>query len=310
MVRKFLTAEEALEYMNSLSDEELDDPEMIIIPPEAVSDEEEIDDSVTNRNIEETCGDPKIQDTAGTIEVLSNISEETNFDTKAPKWKKCEPEFSLSPSSFSSEDHQHIIDKISGKTPVELFHMMANDMISHTITETNRYAVQKNDHSFGVNENDIKRFIGILFYSGYHILPREKMYWENAPDTDTTLVNRSMPRKRYSDIKRYLHFNDNSSINKEDRYYKIRPLLEKLNNALQQFGIFAENLTIDERMVRYFGKHGCKMFMKNKPVKFGYKLWMLTSYDGYPFNIIPYQGAQEKCKEPLSQRVVESLLSI
>ena len=73
MVRKLLTAEEALEYMNSLSDEELDDPEMIIIPPEAdaVSDEEEIDDSVTNRNIEETCGDPKIQDTAGTIEVLS-----------------------------------------------------------------------------------------------------------------------------------------------------------------------------------------------------------------------------------------------
>ncbi|GBM96864.1 PiggyBac transposable element-derived protein 3 [Araneus ventricosus] len=63
-------------------------------------------------------------------------------------------------------------------------------------------------------------------------------------------------------------------------------------------------------MVRSFGRHGCKMYMKNKPVKFGYELWMLTSYNKYLFNIIPYQGAQEKCKEPLSQRVVETLLSV
>ncbi|GBM67854.1 hypothetical protein AVEN_127537-1 [Araneus ventricosus] len=49
---------------------------------------------------------------------------------------------------------------------------------------------------------------------------------------------------------------------------------------------------------------------KSKPVKFGYKLWMLTSYNGHPFNVFPYQGAQEKCKEPLSQRVVEALLYV
>lgn len=313
MAKKFKTAEEALEYMNSLSDEELDDPEMIIIPPEpdAVSDEEEIDDSITNCNEIKTSGDPEILDTAGTIEILPKICEETSKENiKPPIWKKCEPEFTLQTCSFSSEDNQHIIDQISGKTPVQLFHIMANDMISHTVTETNRYAAQKNEHSFNVNESDIRKFIGILFYSGYHILPREKMYWENAPDTGTTLVSTAMSRKRYSDIKRYLHLNDNSAINKDDRFYKIRPLLEKLNIALQQFGIFSENLTIDERMVRYFGRHGCKMYMKNKPVKFGYKLWMLTSYNGYPFNIIPYQGAEEKCKEPLSQRVVETLLTV
>ncbi|GBL78070.1 PiggyBac transposable element-derived protein 3 [Araneus ventricosus] len=185
---------------------------------------------------------------------------------------------------------------------------MGNDMISHTVIKSNRYAVLKNDHSFGVNESVIKKFISILFYSGYHILPCKKRYWENAPDTFTTLVNRAISRKRYSDIKRYLHLNDNSAIKKEDCYCKIRPLLEKLNIALQQFGIFSENLTIDERMVRYFSRPSCKIYMKNKPVNFGYKLWMLTSYNGYLFNIIPYQGAQERSKEPLSQRVVETVL--
>ncbi|KAF8792460.1 hypothetical protein HNY73_004052 [Argiope bruennichi] len=59
MARKSLTAEE---YMNSLSDEEFDDPKMtFIIPePDVVRDEEEMDDSFSNRNIDGTSGDPEI----------------------------------------------------------------------------------------------------------------------------------------------------------------------------------------------------------------------------------------------------------
>ncbi|KAF8781919.1 hypothetical protein HNY73_012261 [Argiope bruennichi] len=102
MARKFLTAEETLRYMNSLSHEEFDDPEMIIIPPEpdAISAEKEIDNSFTNCNIVETCGYPEIRDTPGTKEVLSIICKENRFDTKSPEKKKCKPEFSISPYSF------------------------------------------------------------------------------------------------------------------------------------------------------------------------------------------------------------------
>ncbi|XP_054715329.1 piggyBac transposable element-derived protein 3-like [Uloborus diversus] len=71
------------------------------------------------------------------------------------------------------------------------------------------------------------------------------------------------------------------------------------------------------------------MYMKGKPVKFGYKLWILSSFDGYPFHIIPYQGARKEnpisehgstsCNETkmmkkgqklLSETVVDELLSI
>ncbi len=198
-------------------------------------------------------------------------------------------------------------------------------MITKAVEESNKYAGQKNNHDFCLSIDEFKQFLGIIFYSGYHILPREKMYWENAPDTGTTLVSQTMSRKRYFDIKRYLHFNDNTAID-SDRYYKVRPIYKLLNESLQQFGVFSEYLSIDERMVRYFGRHGCKMYMKGKPVKFGYKLWILSSYDGYPFYIIPYQGAEKqmatceqdsgsnnktrKEKKLLSQTVVENLLSI
>ncbi|GBL97908.1 PiggyBac transposable element-derived protein 3 [Araneus ventricosus] len=105
------------------------------------------------------------------------------------------------------------------------------------------------------------------------------MYWENAPDTGTTLVSQAMSRKRYFDIKKYLHFNDNTAIDL-NRYYKVRPIYTLLKEALQQFGVLSEHLSIDERMVRYFGRHGCKMYMKEKPVKFRCKLWILSSFDG------------------------------
>ena len=60
-----------------------------------------------------------------------------------------------------------------------------------------------------------------------------------------------------------------------------------------KFGCFAYKLSIDEQMVPYFGRHSCKMYMKGKPVRFGFKVWCLCSSQGYLFNSIPYVGKDE-----------------
>ncbi|GBN82213.1 PiggyBac transposable element-derived protein 3 [Araneus ventricosus] len=329
MSRKFLTTEEAFDYLMSLADESDDsDPEMIILSPDPdiVTDDEEIDEACTSIEHGHAIFDEKLQEeTAGSIEILKKKNDAEFIST--PKWTNRTPKFSSAPESFYNEHHKKITDMISGKSPLELFEMMAENMIAQAVEESNKYAGQKNNHDFCLKIDEFKQFLGVIFYSRYHILPREKMYWENAPDIGTTLVSQAMSRKRYFDIKKYLHFNDNTAID-SNRYYKVRPNYIFLNEALQQFGVFAEHLSIDERMVRYFGRHGCKMNMKGKPVKFGYKLWILSSFDGYPFYIIPYQGAQKengsgnsserldkdmkskKEKKTLSQTVVENLLSV
>ncbi|XP_042911029.1 piggyBac transposable element-derived protein 3-like [Parasteatoda tepidariorum] len=126
-----------------------------------------------------------------------------------------------------------------------------------------------------------------------------------------------MSRKRYFDIRKYLHFNSKTAIYSSFRDYKVRPIYELFNEAIQQFRVSWEHLNFDERAALYFGKHGCKMYRKGKPVKFTYKLWMPTSFDGYSFHIMTYQGAKQdiesgikKEKMSLSQMVVENLLSI
>lgn len=60
-----------------------------------------------------------------------------------------------------------------------------------------------------------------------------------------------------------------------------------------QFGVWAEELSIDEQMVPYFGRHSCKMYIRGKPIRFGYKLWCLCSASGYLYSFIPYCGASD-----------------
>ena len=96
----------------------------------------------------------------------------------------------------------------------------------------------------------------------------------------------------------------------DDKRAKLRPLFDVVNKNLIQFGAFAEHLSIDEQMVPYFGRHSCKTFIRGKPIRFGYKNWVLCSDDGYPFEVNPYQRKAERNEGPLGPSIVKNLLDI
>lgn len=45
--------------------------------------------------------------------------------------------------------------------------------------------------------------------------------------------------------------------------------------------VLEEHLAYDESIVKYFGRHGCKQFIKGKPIQFGYKICSLNTKDNY-----------------------------
>ena len=57
-----------------------------------------------------------------------------------------------------------------------------------------------------------------------------------------------------------------------DRSFKVKPFFEKLNRNFMKFGVFYRHLAVDEMIVKYFGHHGLKQFLRGKPVSSGYKL--------------------------------------
>ena len=47
-------------------------------------------------------------------------------------------------------------------------------------------------------------------------------------------------------------------------------------------------------MCEYFGKHGCKQFIRGKPIRFEYKVWSGTTVSGYLEWFEIYQGKSEE----------------
>ena len=93
---------------------------------------------------------------------------------------------------------------------------------------------------------------------------RFSMYWSFDEDIGLPLVRSLISRNKFRKTKTYLHCYDNTNLDETDKWAKLRPLIEAVKEKLQQFGIFSSELSIDEQMVSYFGRHSCKMFIRGK----------------------------------------------
>ncbi|KAK9745692.1 Transposase IS4 [Popillia japonica] len=163
-------------------------------------------------------------------------------------------------------------------------------MITHF---TNTYAARRNENA-DISKSEMKAFIGVLILSGYNCMSRRRMYWEQSADVHNTLVANSISRNRFEYIFSNIHVCDNENLNQEDRFTKIRPLVAALNQRFQLHAPHVENHSVDEAMVPYFGRHPCKQFIRNKPIRYGYKLWIGCTHNGYIIWMEPYQGANRE----------------
>ena len=153
-----------------------------------------------------------------------------------------------------------------------------------------RYAQNKGNHSYKLELHDLKALIAIFLIGGYVDLPRRPMFWECSADVHNDAVSSIIPRNRFDEIMKYLHLADNISLDPNDKFSKVRPLLDKLNEQCLPNYPPEQTVSIDESMVPYFGRHECNQFMKNKVVKFGYKLWVAAALLGYATEFYPYMG--------------------
>ena len=79
---------------------------------------------------------------------------------------------------------------------------------------------------------------------------------------------------------------DSSTLDPNVNFRKVSPLIKNLNEqCLLKY--------IGESMVPYFGRHGSKQFMRNRPAKFGHKFWVTATPLGYVTKLYPYMGKDE-----------------
>jgi len=203
-------------------------------------------------------------------------------------WSKEITQFTLQTNRHSSAIPA---TSLKGKSPVEKFEFFFDDELLNLIAdESRRYASEKHV-DFQVNPNELRVLLGILLLSGYHPLPSRRMYWSLDSDLHVPLVANAMSRNRFDELLRYLHFKNNQNLDKNDKFSKVRPVIDHLNEKFIQAFPMDTKLDLDEAMIQYFGRHGCKQCIRNKPIRFGFKAWCLNSCSGYLLVFDVYQGA-------------------
>ena len=142
------------------------------------------------------------------------------------------------------------------------------------------------------------------------------MYWENSEDVKNDSMSRAMSRNRFEEILSVLHCCDNNNLNPEDKMTKVRPLYNLINERCLKYSSNLSSICVDESMLPYYGRHSSKQRIVGKPVRMGYKMWVLAESSGYVVRFEPYQGAKGKtscCKSAtnwgLGKRVVLDLLN-
>lgn len=194
--------------------------------------------------------------------------------------------------------------------PIDLFKtFFPEDFIQFVCKESQKYAVFKGKHDFTVTTHEMYVYFAILLLSGYCKVPFRRLYWETKADTFNCLISNSMARDRFETIHRFLHFNDNTKIDADNRTYKIQPLIDRVNQISQELAEpLGLNFSLDEAMEPYFGKHNMKQFIRGKPIRYGFKFWCLTSPEGYILKFSPYCGSGDKTEgKTLGSSVTEKL---
>ena len=223
----FSAVEAAEKIMAEWSDEEEDNIDIVLLPPEnidAVTDDEEVDDNgerVDNRMPNDVSGTIEIQTNIPEIEekvqidnnectdsdtnaetnekekrVLEILEEIKECKTKTMKRKKHVPAKNALLLAINNESAKsRIVDKFAGKEPHEIFEQYSNaELKAMIVEETNRYAAQKNSKALFTTA-DLETFNAVLMLTGYHNLPGTRMFWEKEDNIGLTIVYESISRR-------------------------------------------------------------------------------------------------------------------
>ncbi|KAJ8949794.1 hypothetical protein NQ318_000492 [Aromia moschata] len=125
---------------------------------------------------------------------------------------------------------------------------------------------------------------------GWDVLPEDS--GSGISFEETPIFSQVMSRDRYFQILRFLHFCDNDNIDKNDRLYKIRCVVDHFKNSFKNSLYPFQNLVIDESLMLFKGRISFCQYIPSKRHRFRIKFFVLVDCEtGYILDYIIYTGS-------------------
>ena len=260
--------------------------EIIVLPDADVSDPDVHDSSED----EVFLGISGVSDESDEDSVLDDIPAQTSTSVKKnayPKhtktsWKPLsEPEQTSKIPTFNGPSNSF---EDSQESPIKYFaHHWTYAMSDLVVEQSNLFASQ-NGVVLNTKRVEINKLLGIMVKMGIVGLPRLNLYWSR--DFRMASISETMPRDRFLKLVKYMHFSNNNNIvtNRDNADYnrlaKVQPQLDMFRKQCLELNP-DQVQNIDEQMIPFKGKHSLKQYVKNKPKKWGFKVFSRNSADGY-----------------------------
>ena len=168
-----------------------------------------------------------------------------------------------------------------------------NDYANQHIFEGTHKSYAKTDGSWeDVTQDEIRKLIGLLIYFGLvKVVGSVEKYWSKKSLYNGLWTRAIMPRIRFKALIALLHVVDPATETQGDKLRKVESFVNYFKTRCRELYQPRQNVAIDERMVKSRHRSGIRQYIKDKPTKWGIKLWVLAdSSNGYTIDFDIYIG--------------------
>lgn len=189
---------------------------------------------------------------------------------------------------------------IEDLSPLNYFEKFIDDnIVENFVEQTNLYSTQKTGKSINTSVIEMCQFIGIHILAGIVRMPKYRMYWANS--TRYQPIAETMSRDRFGKLRKFMHVNNNDKMvprehNDYDKLFKIRPFIESLRKNFLKIEPEEHN-SVDEMMIPMKSHTSMLQYIKNKPHRWGVKVFARAGVSGIVYDFEIYVGKGTKVKD-------------
>ena len=138
---------------------------------------------------------------------------------------------------------------------------------------------------------EIESLLALFIHFGLVCVSNVEQYWSCKALYQGLWARRMMSRNRFKALLPFFHLVDPGQEVEGDRLRKVRYTYEAIRQKCRELYQPSQNVSVDERMIRFKGRHIMKVYIKNKPTKWGFKSFALCdSSNHYHWNFELYTG--------------------
>ena len=197
---------------------------------------------------------------------------------------------------------------IDVNTPIRAWReVFKNTLLEKIVRYTNEYGRLHAKRWNDITRKDLESFLAVLFISGIQKRKDKPSNWfSDNRLLENQVMKKVMSGRKFFSILRYLHCcpveNQDRTAADYDPSYKVAEVRDYLEDRYRRLFVPGQQLSLDETLIRAFGRIKFKVRIVTKAARYGIKIYVITdAATAFVLRVLIYTGKSTYYAEPEAQ---------